>query len=413
MRFPCLVGGRILRIAGLVACVASPALAASDDGLVVEGFTGLQTRAFLAAPLHEGQVSSRVSSLVVLSPKLRYRDEDAGLQFVFNPKFARELDAYDSRRNSFDVQEAKLTWRGDGWWVVGGNAIVHWGKLESRQIVDIVNQRDLALAMDPNDKLGQPMINVGTRLGGGALDLYWLPYFRKGTFPGTSGRLRGNIPIDVEQSTYTAGAKRSQDDFAVRYSAAQGPIDLGVAFFTGTGREPRMVLGRGRRDEEVLVPHYDVVTQISADAQATLGPALLKLELARRRQNGEHYTMSGLGIEYSYFNVRQSNADIALIIELLRDTRTNSAPPSTFDSEAFVGFRTSFNDINDTSLLGGLVIDRNTGSRAGILNFETRLFQRLSLKVQLQTYSGTRPSELVLHQLRRDDNLRVSLNYYF
>lgn len=373
---------------------------------------GLQSRVFFAAPLHEGQTGSRASSLVILSPKLRYRDEATGIQLVFNPKLAQEANTYDSNRNSIDIQEAKLTFHQDSWWVVGGLAIVFWGKLESRQIVDIVNQRDLALAMDPNDKLGQPLLNIGTRIGNGALEFYWLPYFREGTFPGTSGRLRGNIPIDVDQSTFTAKARRNADDFAVRYSVAQGPIDIGLAYFKGTGREPRMVLGKGRQGKDVLIPHYDVIEQFSTDAQATLGPALFKLEFARRFQNREHYSMAGLGIEYTFFNVRQSNVDIALIAERLRDTRSIEAQPSTFDSELFVGFRTAFNDTSDTSLLGGLVIDLNTRSRAGILNFEKRLFQKLSLKVQVQTYSGTKPSELVLHQLRRDDSVRVSLNYY-
>lgn len=401
-----------LLLAGCVAAGPWASVMAAEEGYALEGYVGVQSRTFFAAPLHDGQAASRTSSLLVLSPRIRYRDEAAGLQLVFNPKLVQEIDNYDSSRNNFDVQEAKLTLLREDWWVVGGVAVVFWGKLESRQIVDIINQRDLALAMDPNDKLGQPLLNVGVRLGGGALEFYWLPSFRQGTFPGRSGRLRGNVPIDVSQVTFEAGSGHSLDDFALRYSAARGPVDVGLAYFKGTGREPRMVLGKRRQGEDVLIPHYDLVEQVATDAQVTLGPALLKLEIARRLQHQEYYSMSGLGIEYSFFNVHQSNADIALLAELIRDTRSIQAPPSTFDSELFVGVRTTFNDTSDTSLLGGVVVDRNTRSRAGLLNFETRVFQRFSLKVQLQTYCRTQPSELVLHQLRRDDNIRVSLNYY-
>ncbi len=376
------------------------------------GSIGGALMAFSSNPVQDGQSDANGTLTLTIAPELRCSWNDGLARLTFTPAL-RLADSYDPRRDDTDLRELELIYYGNAWWSRVGVGIVTWAKLEGRRIVDIVNQRDLAGFVDTDDKLGQPLISAGWQTSVGAWELYALPYFREGTFPGREGRLRGPFPVDVSQPVYESSQRRHHLDFAARYSTELGHFDFATSYFRGTGREPRVTLGTDQRDYLVLIPHYDIIEQIGLEGQATFGPLLLKFEGYHRHGNGRPYQAFGMGGEYTFFNVKEGNSDIGVFAEYLYDGRDAIAPPTNFDEELFLGVRWTRNDLADTTLLSGVLLDTRTTSQAFRLEFATRVSKHFTVEVQGQLFRNVSPSEAVLFAARKDHNLILKVAYNF
>ena len=302
---------------------------------------------------------------------------------------------------------------GADWWTRVGISRVHWGKLESRRVVDIINQRDLSRRLDADDKLGQPMITLGIQRDWGSLEAYVLPVFRDGTFPGRGGRLRGPFPVEPGRAVFHSDHGREVVDVAARYALSSGAYDVAVSAFHGTAREPRVDLGHDDKGRPILIPHYDVIDQIGVEAQATEGALLLKAEGFWRVGSGGPFLAFGLGGEYTLFGAIGEGGDLGLLAEYHHDGRGHGGPPTTIDDEVFLGLRWSANDLDDTSLLAGCMVDVAILSQACSATFETRLARNITLEVRGQLIQNAEPSEQVLYAARRDDHLLITLGYHF
>ena len=60
---------------------------------------------------------------------------------------------------------------------------VFWGVIESRHLVDYINQTDGVEDVDGEDKLGQPMINLGLQRDWGDLIFFCCLIFVNGPLP--------------------------------------------------------------------------------------------------------------------------------------------------------------------------------------------------------------------------------------
>lgn len=261
------------------------------------------------------------------------RELQDGEQAVTLEAFAR-VDGNDTRRTHADLREAYWQWLGDPVVITAGVRRVFWGYAESRHLVDIVNQTDFVEDLESEHKLGQPMLSAAWVGESSTLELMLLPGFRERTFPGRDGQPRVPVPIAHRDTVYANGAQRSDLAYAIRYGIAFNGLDLGVSWFEGTAREPRLLLcfeegssfnqaasvpdcsrsqalmagqgpgpgpltpllqglGLAPDDAEqraqliadlVLVPHYDPLRQVSVDALEVVGAWAFKLEaLARVR----------------------------------------------------------------------------------------------------------------------------------
>jgi hypothetical protein len=103
---------------------------------------------------------------------------------------------------------------------------------------------------------------------------------------------------------------------------------------------------------------------------------------------GVEYTLSGfiaeadLGLltEYYYYNTFDHSAEIADDLALFQ----------VFQNDLFVGFRYTFNDSADSSIIAGAIIDMEYQEQSYSFKYETRLFDVLSLKAD---YAYINPSK--------------------
>ncbi|NNF67350.1 MAG: hypothetical protein HKM98_07560, partial [Gammaproteobacteria bacterium] len=276
-------------IIGLSALVPGPAAAGEWSG-----DTGLELRAFLADALDPRQEGDSAS--IYLQAEYFHDWDDGDQRFVFAP-FLR-LDQSDAERSHFDLRE--FYWRRS--FAAAELAIglkkVYWGVTESAHLVDIINQTDGVENIDTEDKLGQPMLNLTLLRDWGTVDLFVMPFFRERTFAGPKGRLRLPFELNQDNARYESSAGEHHLDVAVRWAHYFGDWDVGLAHFSGTGREPTFdfaVTPEGL----VATPVYSQIEQSSIDLQLTKGSWLWKLEAINRNGQGPGFQALAAGFEFT------------------------------------------------------------------------------------------------------------------
>lgn len=367
-----------------------------------------ETRLFAGAPTVQGQNYGSMPS-VAFDIEYEYQSDDYRHTFVFNPYY--RFDANDSDRDHGDIRKLSWLYEGDDWEIKAGVDKVFWGVVESNHLVDVINQTDFVENLDGEDKLGQAMIQLATIQDWGTLRAFILPGFRERTFAGSEGRLRGPLHVDVDRVQYEAGAKRRHIDAALRYEHVIGDWDIGIAHFSGTSREPVLDQGIASDGEAVLVPTYHLMDQTSIDVQLTTESTLYKLEVFTRETQGERFEAIGGGFEYTFYSLYDSDLDLGLLTEYHYDNRPEGVPSTTYDHDVFVGTRLTLNDVDDTELLAGVLVDTHTKNRGFSLEYNRRIGESYKLEVESTIFVGAADS--VNQGLSEDDFVTIRLTRFF
>lgn len=328
-------------------------------------------------------------------------------------------DEHDTHRNGGEIQDLAWTHLADAWeWRVGLRK-VFWGVTESRHLVDIINQTDLAESVDGEAKLGQPMINASWVQPWGSLDLFVLPGFRERRFPGLDGRPGAILTLDTDHSRYESSEAENRVDAAIRAKLSLDGWEIGLSHFSGTSREPEFLQ---TPEPDVYLPYYPVIDQTGLELQYNIDAWLLKLEaISRSGMQGGRYTASTTGFEYTQVGIFDTSADLGWIVEYNFDDRGIRGPEAN-ERDWLLGARWSFNDADDSSLLAGITWDPVSSESVITLEAHTRLNENWGLDVEGAFFQGDDPppgeywvygAENKLWPFYRDDFLQVELIRYF
>ncbi len=328
---------------------------------------------------------------------------------IFTP-FAR-IDAQDAEREHWDIRKLRYEGVFDHFELRVGLDKVYWGVTEFAHFVDVINQTDLVESIDGEEKLGQPMVNLTVPTNLGTFDLFLLPRFQERTFPSVTGRPRLDLPVDTARAFYEHGDGDEHTDYAVRWSHYFGDIDIGLAYFKGTGRDPLFTPDFAAPGGPVLVPTYVQIEQHSIDIQATLGAWLLKFEGLTRDERDAEYNLAAGGFEYSFYGVRGTAADLGLVAEYLHDDRGRTAP-QPFNNDLFTGLRLALNNEHSTAFLAGLGRDLDTEALSFRIEAERRLGADFFATAELQILTNV-PDTSPLASFEDDDFLQIRLTRYF
>ncbi|CAD6880608.1 hypothetical protein [Methylomonas albis] len=295
------------------------------------GFAALDLRLFTETAAFPTQNTSFADPSVLMQPEFRHEWNNSSDRFTAIP-FGR-YDSLDSNRSHWDLRELNWLHRDDGWNLQTGVGKVFWGVAESRHLVDIVNQTDFVENINSEEKLGQPMLNLNIPTDYGNFNLLYLPYFRERTFPAANGRVRFELPVNANNPNLN-GISHFHPDWALRWSRTLGDWDVGVAHFSGVGREPRLAayFPNNSPYPTELIPTYDLINQTSLDVQGALGNWLLKLEAMTRSGQGSRFLALVAGFEYTNYGILESNADLGLLMEYQYDGRDKSTPRKASDA---------------------------------------------------------------------------------
>ena len=409
-----------MRFGGAIAALVLMAAAGAEaQTLALSGDLSLQARWYPHSPVFDDQRSS--DGGVVIEPTL-YGEVAQSISFTITPFY--RFDSADSRRTHADLREAYLLMYGDrggnSWELRLGVDRVFWGVAELHNLVDIVNQLDLVEHPRDRPKLGQPMAHLTISGDWGVAEAFLLPYHRKRTFPGRHGRLRSGHLID-DDALYESGAEERHVDLAFRYSRTVGWLDFALSAFVGTSREPSFIVEQ--KSEPVpaknarLVPYYEQIRQFGIDAQLTTEPWLYKMEAIYRGGTSnllgreEDYSAFIFGFERSFYSLFGSPADMTFLAEWLYDGRGRRAT-SVWANDLFIAGLVSFNDVQGTELMIGMLGDLSRDYRALNMELKRRLLGNWSMRLEMIANLSSDPKDLT-YDGRRDSFLGVDFTFSF
>ncbi|TAI47002.1 hypothetical protein [Flagellimonas allohymeniacidonis] len=315
----------------------------------------------------------------------------------------------DDERTHWDIRELYYQKAKDNWELSAGLKKVYWGVAESNHLVDIINQTDAVETFDGEEKLGQPMVQfsyITNKLG--TFDFFYLPYHRRRTFPGETGRLRFGTVINQDDIGYESGAEEWRQDLAIRWKHYFGIFDIGLSHFYGNGREPLFVFDAFGN----IQSFYPVIHQSGVDLQITHDAFLWKVESIYRDADAQSFFALVAGLEYTFSNINGNGLDIGLLAEYLYDERDELAL-TALQNDIFFGSRLAFNDVQDTSVLVGGIADLESSSAIFSLEASRRFGSNWRAEVEARIFSSIAEDELILGNFREDSFLRITLSRFF
>ncbi len=373
----------------------------------VSGYVGIEDLAFYEQPIDPRQHMNYLSG--VIEAELYHEWDNGNQVFAFVPFFRGAQ--YDSNRTHFDIRELTYVYAAQEWEFRFGIREVFWGVTEAVHLVNIINQRDMVENIDGEDKLGQPMINFAWIQDWGTIDLFLLPGFREMPFTGVEGRPRTQPAVSGDQARFDKNGFERQMAYAIRWSHSMGDWDIGLSNFYGTSRDPVFLLEQDSAGQVSLIPYYQNINQTGLDVQATIESWLLKLEMIVRVSEDNTTFGTVAGFEYTFFNISETGLDIGLLAEYLYDSRGIFAP-TAFQDDFFTGIRFALNDVQDTQILAGVIVDSNTYAQFYNIEASRRFFDNFKLEVEARFFNGASPGD-PSYSFRNDSHFRFELSYHF
>ncbi|WP_045858784.1 hypothetical protein [Teredinibacter purpureus] len=373
----------------------------------LRGYGGVEARYFANTPLFEPQEQH---SAAVAAQLEYYHDFDDARQRIAFTGFGR-IDSADDHRTHADIRELY-------WWkdfthfeLYGGIRKVYWGVTESVHLVDIINQDDVIESLDREEKLGQPMLQLVSMRDWGTLEAFVLLGFREQQFPGIHGRLRPGIPV-LDNAQYESSKEDEHIDIALRWSHYFGNWDIGLSHFSGTNRDPIFLPESSINGDITLRPYYSLIDQTGLDIQATIDAWLWKLEVITRNEKDYDSTLASVaGLEYTVFNLRDTNADIGLIAEYQFDD-AEGARESTSQNDIALGVRWAFNDLDGSTVLALVNQDLDSTNRFYSVEVSRRITDDWTLEAEARFFTHIEAGTPE-YDFRDDDYFQIEVRRYF
>lgn len=364
--------------------------------------------------------------------------------FTFTPFY--RYDETDEERTHFDVREFIWHQVADSYELKVGVGKVFWGVTESAHLVDIVNQTDAVEAIDGEDKLGQPMVQLLLEEDWGNLDVFILPYHRERTFTGANARLSAGL--ETADAIYEADDEESNVDVALRWNHYWDELEYSLSYFHGTSREPAMGTQIKSDGSAELLPYYPLIQQFGLELQYLYEDWAWKLETIYRQgmpenellipgfgeaetavyvapanpflntpavnliADEEDYYATAAGFEYTQVGIFESRMDLGWVVEHLYDSRGDKAAVTASEHDVLLATRWVANDADDSELLAGVFYDYEYGDYSLSLEGNTRIFDSISLELEGRFFF-IEDEENPQYGFRDEDFVKLSLAYFY
>lgn len=141
------------------------------------------------------------------------------------------LDNEDAGRSRGEARQAYVRLGQSFGDVFIGHRQTFWGKAESRNVVDLINQRDAAANLGNEAKLGAPSVSLEAYLEQGDLALWYLPHFRPQTVNDPDSHPATGLGYRGER--YQRRDGENADDLAARFAGYIGAWDYASVALPG------------------------------------------------------------------------------------------------------------------------------------------------------------------------------------
>ena len=287
------------------------------------------------------------------------------------------LDQRDMSRTILVVEALWAEWDMGPLELRVGMDILNWSATEAFHPADIINARNIDSDAENYEKLGEPMVQLSTRIGRGTLTGIFMPFYSEPILPSSRSRLNfmppGIEPTELETLRLDYRGQLTDSRFgpqgALRFTQTIGDADLDL----------HVVHHMDRSQPEVLFdlatgsihPVFRAVTQVGGTYQHVLDAFVFKLEAGYRwfvepeggttiygpLQERNHLQVA-VGGEYGI--VTDSDVEHTFILEAQsvfgvdEDIRRSL---QLFQRDALLGYRITLGDVNSTEILVSMIVD--------------------------------------------------------
>lgn len=401
----------------------------------VKGYVGLDSQAYLTVA--DGKHKNNFTAQSELELAYDIDDFETGL------KLYAQSDYYDvtnekNDRSFLRLDEAFVKYNLENDMIFVGKNIRFWGALEANNITDIFNPIDFRSDMLDNQKLGAWNIAWTHYTESGEISLIAKLYEQDqamAAFPYVyyffPPQLEYEKQLDTEKgrsypTLYLKWSGSTDSDNAIDYA-----FILQHGYDSQKGFEATVHSGFSSvslNEKAYLVNKfmtYDTMvvgsTLLKLEAQATQvindvttfspTPNPVKIDDYYQFGLGFEHTLTGvngdadLGLisEYYYYNTFAKSDEVATDLNLFQ----------TFENDLFVGLRYTFNDLSDSSILAGAIVDLSYAEQSYSIEYDTRLFDLLTLKADYVYINPSKNTPTAYHLLGEHQRVGINLAYFF
>jgi len=388
--------------------------------LEVSGHLDLDSQIYLSVPKSKHNNSFTLKQTL----ELNYTKDDLT---VFSKLYAQE-DYYDTlsqeehnERTFIRADELYLKYDFADDSIKLGKSVEFWGALEFRNIVNAFNPEDFRVDMFNTSKLGVWNLAYSYFTQSGELSLIVKLNEPDQKMP-TSPYVYYFLPegIAYEESLESSQGTQRPSIYLKYSGTTESEYPLDYAFIYENGYDSQRYFTTNAtaisaptefRQKAYLVNKFMTYNTLVVDA------TLIKLEAMYVKVDGQEkvgdYSHIAFGLEHTLENF-DNGAALGLIAEYYRydtyedDKYTDLELFETMQNDIFIGARYTFNNSEDSSVVGGVVADTEYGEQTYYLQYESRFMEAFKVAfdyyyVQPSTSTLTAYSLLETHQ-------RVGLN---
>lgn len=310
------------------------------------------------------------------------------------------MDQQDMRRTILVVEELWAAWDFGPFELRVGADILNWSATEAFHPADVINARNIDSDAENYEKVGEPMVQLSTKLGRGSLKAIFMPYYSQPILPSSRSRLNFLPPNVVNEELeflrldfrgrLTDGRFGPQG--ALRFTQTIGDADLDVHVIHHMDRYQPEVLFDATTG--AVVPLFRAVTQVGGTYQHVVGDFVFKLEAGYRwfvePENGvtpygpvqdRNHLQVAVGAEYGLVNdedVEQTFILEAQSIFGVDDDIRKSL--QLFQRDAMLGYRVTIGDVDSTEILLSVIMDLEAPENVfWSANFKQRFLETWSI----------------------------------
>ena len=145
------------------------------------------------------------------------------------------------------------------------------------------------------------------------------------------------------------------------------------------------------------------------EIQYLIDSLAIKAELISRSGQGDRFSAATYGFEYTQVGIFESRTDLGWVVELNHDDRLESSP-------YVLGTRLSFNDVDDSQILSGFIVNNKSKEIGFLLETSRRVGECCLLSVEgiyFDDRDEDNGQQKLFQAIQKDDFIRAELMYYF
>jgi len=384
----------------------------------VEGYIGLDSQVYSSK---ENKHSSNFTAQQQL--KMSYEKDNYLTVFEL---YAQEdksdfTSQKDNDRTFLRINELYTQYEGDDYKILLGKNIRFWGALEANNIVDTFNIQDSRNDSFTTDKIGAYNVAYSHYFEDSELSVILKVHEQENKMAHESymySILNNNVSLNKDLQSESS-LNRPSLYLAYNGSSYADEYSLDYSFIYENGYDSQRYLTVNNNQFE---QNIYLVNKFMTYNTLVHNSNLYKLEavytnIKEDKIISDYIHIAG-GIEHTLDALDNGN-EIGLIAEyyyyknLENDKLDDLSLGQVFQNDLFLGTRYSFNDADDSNIVGGVIIDTQYDEQSYYFEYQTRIYDIVKIKLDYRYIEPSNTHDTVYSQLGRHQRVALNISYHF